>query len=138
MFHDGERRKRRVLLAKLHPAANVLEVLIASLKLFRVSGQVRVHHADVRVMEAEAYGYGTFITLNRTTAQVSFHAVKRDREREKGRRGSHHPPHDARADALCLHFRDVSCMLGLHVHQQHDAHQPHQLHLTHTQSRLLK
>lgn len=85
MFHDGERRKRRVLLVELHPAANVLEVLIASLKLFCVSGQVRVHHADVRVMEAEAKGDGTFITLNVTTVQVSFHAVHlktRERERE--------------------------------------------------------
>lgn len=63
MLHDSEWRARWVKLAKLEATANVLEILITALKLFNVRGQVRVDHADVRVVEAKANGHGSFVSL---------------------------------------------------------------------------
>lgn len=63
MLHDGEWRARGVKLAELEATANVPEVLITALKLFNVRGQVRVDYADVRVVEAEADGHGSFVSL---------------------------------------------------------------------------
>jgi hypothetical protein len=47
VFHDGEGGQCGVLLPELNPAANVLKVLVASLELFGVRGEVGVHHTDV-------------------------------------------------------------------------------------------
>lgn len=63
VLHDGEWRARWVKLAKLEATANVPEVLITALKFFNVCGQVRVDHADIRVVEAEADGHGALVSL---------------------------------------------------------------------------
>lgn len=63
VLHDSERRACRVKLAKLEATANVPKVLIPALEFFNVCGQVRVDHADIRVVEAEADGHGSFVAL---------------------------------------------------------------------------
>lgn len=63
MLHDGEGQLCRVELAKLEPTADVSVVLVTSLILLDVSGQVRVDHADVGVVEAKADGHGSLVSL---------------------------------------------------------------------------
>lgn len=63
MLHDSKWRLRRVKLAKQETTAYVLVVLVASLVLFNVGRQVRVHHADVGVVEAEANRHSSLISL---------------------------------------------------------------------------
>lgn len=70
VLHDSERRARRVKLAKLEATANVPEVLVTTLKFFNVCGQVRVDHADIRVVEAEADGHGSLVSLPRTERTI--------------------------------------------------------------------
>lgn len=63
MLHDGEWGHGGVVLAEKQPAADVLVVLVAPLVLLDVGGQVGVDHTDVRVVEAEADGHSTFVSL---------------------------------------------------------------------------
>lgn len=70
MLHDGEWGHGGVVLAEKQPAADVLVVLVAPLVLLDVGGQVGVDHTDVRVVEAEADGHSTFVSLRREVCKT--------------------------------------------------------------------
>lgn len=63
MLHDGEWRLVWVKLAKLETAADIPVVLITSLIFFDVGSEVRVDHADIRVVEAKTDSHSTLIAL---------------------------------------------------------------------------
>ena len=63
VLHDGQCGQVWVLLAELHPWADLPVVLVAPLVLFYVGSQVRVHHADVGVVEAETNSHTAFVAL---------------------------------------------------------------------------
>lgn len=63
MLHDGEWRAAGVQRSEVQAAADVSVVLVTPLVLLDVSGQVRVHHAHIRVVEAETDRHSTLVPL---------------------------------------------------------------------------
>lgn len=64
MLHDSEWRPCRVKLAKLEATANIPEVLITSFIFFNVCSQVRVDHADIRIVEAKTDRHSSLVSLS--------------------------------------------------------------------------
>ena len=71
MLHDVERRAAEVQQSELQPAADVPVVLVTPLILLNMSGQVRVHHTHIRVVEVETDGHSTFVSLEREGGRES-------------------------------------------------------------------
>lgn len=77
MLHDRDWRLRGIQLSKLQSAADIFVVLVSSLVLFDVRGQVGVDHADAGVVKQKADCHSSLVTLTKKKQKhVQSHNVR--------------------------------------------------------------
>lgn len=73
MLHDRDWRLRGIQLSKLQSAADIFVVLVSSLVLFDVRGQVGVDHADAGVVKQKADCHSSLVTLTKKNKNTFSH-----------------------------------------------------------------
>lgn len=87
MLHDRDWRLRGIQLSKLQSAADIFVVLVSSLVLFDVRGQVGVDHADAGVVKQKADCHSSLVTLTKknknTFSHITFELVITRKKKKK-------------------------------------------------------
>lgn len=83
MLHDRDWRLRGIQLSKLQSAADIFVVLVSSLVLFDVRGQVGVDHADAGVVKQKADCHSSLVTLTKKKQKhVQSHNVRKKKKKK--------------------------------------------------------